>query len=170
MAGKRVLVIGYYGDGNTGDEAVLTAMMRGLREGRPDLRFIVPAYSADPGRLRASHGVESFPFRDIGRMLDAVDAADLVVLGGGGLLHDYVDPRPETMFTAGHFGLSYYCGIPWLAARLGKPVLLYAVGVGPLLYPAGREMTRATPPRRRSCASSPARISRSKSPPIPSGG
>ncbi len=142
MAGKRVLVIGYYGDGNTGDEAVLTAMMRGLREGRPDLRFIVPAYSADPAGLRASHGVESFPFRDIGRMLDAVDAADLVVLGGGGLLHDYVDPRPETMFTAGHFGLSYYCGIPWLAARLGKPVLLYAVGVGPLLYPAGRELTR----------------------------
>ncbi|HTG34662.1 MAG TPA: polysaccharide pyruvyl transferase family protein [Thermoanaerobaculia bacterium] len=142
MAGKRVLVIGYYGDGNTGDEAVLTTMMRGLREGRPDLRFIVPAYSADPAGLRASHGVESFPFRDIGRMLDAVDAADLVILGGGGLLHDYVDPRPETMFTAGHFGLSYYCGIPWLAARLGKPVLLYAVGVGPLLYPAGRELTR----------------------------
>jgi polysaccharide pyruvyl transferase CsaB len=142
MAGKRVLVIGYYGDGNTGDEAVLTALMRGLREGRPDLRFTVPAYSADPAGLRASHGVESFPFRDIGRMLDAVDAADLVVLGGGGLLHDYVDPRPETMFTAGHFGLSYYCGIPWLAARLGKPVLLYAVGVGPLLYPAGRELTR----------------------------
>lgn len=140
--GSRVLVIGYYGDGNTGDEAVLTAMMRGLRRGRPDLRFTVPAYSGDPTLLREAHGVESFPFGDIGRMLDAVDDADLVIVGGGGLLHDYVDPRPETMFTARHFGLSYYCGIPWLASCLGKPVMLYAVGVGPLLYPAGRDLTR----------------------------
>jgi len=141
-AGSRVLVIGYYGDGNTGDEAVLTAMLRGLRRGRPDLRFTVPAYSGDPASLRAAHGVESFPFSDIGRMFDAVDDADLVIVGGGGLLHDYIDPRPETMFTAHHFALSYYCGIPWLASRLGKSVMLYAVGVGPLLYPASRDLTR----------------------------
>jgi polysaccharide pyruvyl transferase CsaB len=142
MTAKTILVIGYYGDGNTGDEAVLTSMLRGISAGREDLRFVVPAYSADPGRLREAHGVDSFPFKDIGRMLDAVDEADLVILGGGGLLHDYWDPRPETAFTAGHFGLSYYCGISWLAALLGKPVMLYGVGVGPLLFPSGRELTR----------------------------
>ncbi|HSF40187.1 MAG TPA: glycosyltransferase, partial [Thermoanaerobaculia bacterium] len=142
MTAKTLLVIGYYGDGNTGDEAVLTSMLRGISAGRQDLRFVVPAYSADPARLRETHGVDSFPFKDIGRMLDAVDEADLVVLGGGGLLHDYWDPRPETAFTSEHFGLSYYCGISWLAALLGKPVMLYGVGVGPLLFPSGRELTR----------------------------
>lgn len=142
MTAKTLLVIGYYGDGNTGDEAVLTSMLRGVSAGRPDLRFVVPAYSADPTRLRETHGVDSFPFKDLGCMLDAVDEADLVILGGGGLLHDYWDPRPETAFTQNHFGLSYYCGISWLAALLGKPVMLYGVGVGPLFFPSGRELTR----------------------------
>ena len=138
---RKILVIGYYGDGNTGDEAVLTSMRRGLAAGPWDLEWIVPAYGTDPRRLEAV-GVTSFPFREIGSMLAAVEAAELVLLGGGGLLHDYLDPRPETMLTSEHFGLSYYCGVPWLAAQLGKPVMLYAVGVGPLLYPQSRDLVR----------------------------
>ena len=92
---------GYYGDGNAGDEAVLAGMLRGLREGRPDLRFIVPAHSADPERAARERCASSRSFSaDRGRTLDRVDAAHaLPCLGGGGLLHDDVDSCWETMST-----------------------------------------------------------------------
>jgi polysaccharide pyruvyl transferase CsaB len=141
-APKRILIVGYFGENNTGDEAILTAMLRGLRRYRRNLKIMVPSYGADPARLEKSYGVVSFRLCDLGRLFDAVEAADLVLLGGGGLLHDIWHPRPETMLTSRHFGLSYYCGIPWLAAQLGRPVMLYAVGVGPLLFREGEDLVR----------------------------
>ncbi len=142
MDGKKILVVGYYGDGNTGDEAILTSMLRGLRAGRDGLAFTVPAYGPNAADLAKAHGVTSFHFQDMARMLDAVESADLVIVGGGGLLHDLWPPEPEKMLTSEHWGLNYYCGIPWLAAGLGKPVMLYAVGAGPLLFPEGRDLVR----------------------------
>src|SRR5215471_18715543 len=124
---KNILVIGYYGDGNTGDEAVLAAMRKGLSNGRWELAWTVPTYGARAAARPPGDGVTSFPFGEMAPLLEAVERADLVLVGGGGLLHDYQHPRPETMLTGEHFGLSYYCGVPWLAAQLGKPVMLYAV-------------------------------------------
>jgi polysaccharide pyruvyl transferase CsaB len=139
---KNILVIGYYGDGNTGDEAVLAAMRKGLSNGRWELAWTVPTYGTRAAPRPAADGVTSFPFGEMAPLLEAVERADLVLVGGGGLLHDYQHPRPETMLTGEHFGLTYYCGIPWLAAQLGKPVMLYAVGVGPLLFAESRDLVR----------------------------
>jgi polysaccharide pyruvyl transferase CsaB len=142
MKTKKVLVVGYYGDGNTGDEAILTSILRDFRTSRDSLEFIVPSYGPGAAGLEQRHGVRSFHFQDMKRMLDAVESADLVLVGGGGLLHDLWPPEPERMLTSEHWGLNYYCGIPWLAAGLGKRVMIYAAGVGPLLYPGGRDLVR----------------------------
>ena len=75
-------------------------------------------------------------------MLEAVESADLVLVGGGGLLHDLWPPEPERMLTSEHWGLNYYCGIPWLAAGMGKNVMIYAAGVGPLVFAEGRDLVR----------------------------
>lgn len=139
---KRVLIIGYYGERNAGDEAILTAMLDGLRRRRPGLQFTVPTYGPDPAEVERSYGVQSFPMHDTDRLFAAVDEADLILLGGGGVLHDLWRPNLETLFTPRHAGLTYYCGIPWLGAQLGKPVMLYAVGVGPLLFEESRELVR----------------------------
>jgi len=135
-----VLIIGYYGAGNVGDEAVLTALAQGLRARRPDIRLIVP--SENPVSLSDRFAVESFPPGDLERMADALDRVDAVIVGGGGLLHDYVFHEPALMFSHRHWGLPYYCGIPWLATELGAPVMLFAVGVGPLLHDESRVMVR----------------------------
>ncbi len=137
---KTVLVIGYYGAGNLGDEAVLTALVGGLRAGVPRTHVIVPG--EDPQKLASRHGVDSFAPWDMERLADALAAADVVLVGGGGLLHDYVFHDPMLMFSSRHWGLPYYCGIPWLASELGKPVMLYAVGVGPLEFAESRDMVR----------------------------
>ena len=139
-APTTILVIGYYGAGNLGDEAVLTALVSGLRSGCRNLKLIVPG--ENPRDLASRHDVESFEPWDMERLADALDEADAVVVGGGGLLHDYVFHDPMLMFSSRHWGLPFYCGIPWLASELGKPVMLFAVGVGPLEFAESRDMVR----------------------------
>lgn len=139
-APTTVLVIGYYGAGNLGDEAVLAALVGGVRAVCPDVRLIVPG--ENPRQLASRHEVESFAPWDMERLADALDQADAVLVGGGGLLHDYVFHDPQLMFSSRHWGLPFYCGIPWLASELGKPVMLYAVGVGPLEFAESRDMVR----------------------------
>ncbi len=138
---RTILLIGYYGAGNLGDEAVLTAILRELRAlagGR--LQFVVPG--ENPEELISRYGVRSFSMWDGPQLVATLREVDGVLVGGGGLLHDYSFHDPLLMFSGRHWGLPYYCGVPWLAAELGLPVMLYAVGVGPLSYPHSREMVR----------------------------
>ena len=72
MQGARVLLSGYYGFGNLGDEALLSGLSGALqRRG-----VSVTVLSADPAATRASHGV-SARHRVTG-LLPGVLAADAV--------------------------------------------------------------------------------------------
>ncbi len=65
---------------------------------------------------------------------------DLIVLGGGGLLQDYWNVDLTTLFSE-TATFSYYAYAA-LASLYDKQLLLYAVGVGPLLTETGRRYTR----------------------------
>lgn len=136
---KRVLIGGYYGFGNTGDEAILAAMIHDLRALIPDLALVVPA--GDPAELERIHRVETFLWTDLGSIVRAVESSDLVILGGGGLFHDYWGVDPETLLTRRPFGITYYASFPYLATLLDKPLMLYGVGVGPLQTEVGKTYT-----------------------------
>ena len=137
---KRVLIAGYYGFGNTGDEAILAAMLADLRALEPALLATV---AAEDTRATSAHGVATVHWRDVPGIAAAVQEADLVILGGGGLFQDSLAFDPGAILTPRHHGISYYAGYPLLAAALGKPCAMYAVGVGPLTTAAGRSGTRA---------------------------
>ncbi|HEV2852132.1 MAG TPA: polysaccharide pyruvyl transferase family protein [Thermoanaerobaculia bacterium] len=136
----RILIGGYYGHGNAGDEAILASMVRELRALRPDLELTVA--SGDPERTRAEHGIDAVPAGDLSALTAAVRETDLVLVGGGGLFQDYWDVPAETFLTARQGGLYSYLVYPVLAALLGRPALIYAVGVGPLETEEGRRLTR----------------------------
>jgi polysaccharide pyruvyl transferase CsaB len=135
-----ILLVGYYGFGNTGDEAILTAILAQFREDRPDLRIVVA--SGNPARTAEIHHVESIPYNDIVAIHRAVQACRLVIIGGGGLFHDYWGVDPDTFLTSRHWGAAYYAGPALLARLYGKPVMLYAVGIGPLCSEHGARFTR----------------------------
>lgn len=137
---RSILIAGYYGHGNAGDEAILAALLADLRSLDPGLAFTV--VSGDPPRTAAEHGVPAVAERDIAALAAAVRAAGLVIVGGGGLFQSYWEVDPESILTARHGGIFTYLGYPVLASLLGKPVLLYAVGVGPLPGEAGRRAAR----------------------------
>lgn len=140
---RRILIAGYYGFGNAGDEAILAALISGLRALRPDLDLVVA--SGDPAATEAAHGVRSvrgIHRDDLPAVAAAIRDSDLVILGGGGLFQDYWDVPLDAVFTPRSGGLPFYAGFSLLAAWLGRPVLLGAVGVGPLRTELGRRLTR----------------------------
>lgn len=137
---KRVLIAGYYGHGNTGDEAILTSLLDDLRSLDANLDFTVLSHS--PGTTEALHSVDAVHDADLAGVVDAAQRSDLVLLGGGGLFQDYWETRREDLLTENQAGMLFYFSVPVLAALLHKPCMIYGVGVGPLTTPWGRDQMR----------------------------
>ncbi len=138
---KLIVIAGYYGFGNTGDEAILMAMIQDLRALQPDVDLLV--LSGNPQGTTIMHQVKAVAWTDMQGIADAVTACDLVILGGGGILHDYWGVDPTTILTPLHSGISFYVSIATLATLHDKPIMLYGVGIGPLLGESGEFYTRA---------------------------
>ena len=127
---KRIVVSGYYGSKNAGDEAMLAAMIEVLSELDPQVNITV--ISADPEDTRKRHGVHAVSWLSLSEIVGALRSADLLVSGGGSLLQNVTSGR----------SLYYYLGVIWLAERLGVPVMLYAQGIGPVCGGLARGLMR----------------------------
>lgn len=127
----KIVVSGYYGFGNAGDEAILEAMLRDVRALAPAVRVVV--LSGDPADTSARFGVEAVPRMNPGAVMRALRGADLFLSGGGSLLQD----------ATGWGSVPYYAGLMGVARRLGVPVVVYAQGVGPLRRPWLRRLAAA---------------------------
>lgn len=134
-----ILIAGYYGAGNTGDEAILSLLLAGFRRKRQGVDFVV--ISSNPEETARTHAVQSIHFNDIPALINATKLCDLFILGGGGLFHDYWEADEKHLLTQRHIALSFYGTLILLAKMFNKPVMLYAVGVGPLFYQSGIQLT-----------------------------
>ncbi len=139
---KVILIAGYYGFGNVGDEAILSAILDNLNQRQKNLEFIV--ISANPIETKSKHHVQSIHWKDIDALLNVAKGSDLIILGGGGLFQDYWGVSPKTALTSSQWGLPFCSGIAMLAVLYQKPFMIYSVGVGPLLSEQGKELTRWT--------------------------
>jgi len=115
---------------NAGDEAIFAAMVTGLRSVVPDVEIAVA--SCNPVETLERYKVKGFPFHDLRQLLQAASSADLMILGGGSIFYDYWGFDPSAILTKNHQGLSFYSGFALLASLLKRPLMMYAVGVGPL--------------------------------------
>jgi polysaccharide pyruvyl transferase WcaK-like protein len=81
----RVVIGGWYGAANLGDELLLRVIADWVHEagGTPI------AISNAPEHTRATHGIQSVAHDDLAALVEALGNADLFTFGGGGLLHDY---------------------------------------------------------------------------------
>ena len=116
----KVVISGYYGFGNAGDEAMLAAIIEAITDIEPKVRITVISGAAADTRQR--HGVEAVYRLNYPGIIRALSACDLLISGGGSLLQDVTSDR----------SLYYYLSIVYLAKKLGKPVMLYAQGIGPV--------------------------------------
>jgi len=117
---KTVVISGYYGFGNSGDEAVLFSIIQTLRSLRQNLRLIV--LSNEPAKTTKASGVEAVNRWNMFSVLRALRQSDLLISGGGSLLQDVTGPR----------SILYYLGIVWAAKLLRRRVIFYSQGIGPV--------------------------------------
>lgn len=127
---STILLSGYYGYGNIGDEAVLGGILAGLREELPEFTPVV--LSGDPESTSRMHDVTAISRTRLGAITSALKEASLFISGGGSLLQDVTS----------RYSPLYYLGMLWLAQRAGVPSMVLAQGMGPLNHPANRFLAR----------------------------
>ncbi len=126
----EIVISGYYGFGNAGDEAMLAAMIEAFDDLDPQIRLTV--ISGNPEETRRRHGVEAVHRLNYAGVVRVLARSSLLISGGGSLLQDVTSNR----------SLYYYLSIVWLAKKMGKPVMLYAQGIGPVRGALAKAMMR----------------------------
>ncbi|MGM9521137.1 MAG: polysaccharide pyruvyl transferase CsaB [Oscillospiraceae bacterium] len=127
---KHVVMSGYYGFGNAGDEAILESVHNSIKRICPDA--LVTVLSKDPAGTEAAYGCAAVPRFNSLAILRTIKNCDVLVSGGGSLLQDTTSTR----------SLLYYLLIIRMAERMGKKVILYANGIGPVSKPGNRRRVK----------------------------
>ena len=121
MSGLKIGITGSYGGLNLGDEAILQSIIEQLRRDVPGVEITVFSRNAEDTKQR--HKVErAIAVRKLARaeVVEEIERLDLLLFGGGGILYD-ADAR-------------VYLREVQVAKEHGVPVMLFAVGAGPLKH------------------------------------
>lgn len=123
-APQKIVISGYYGFRNSGDEAVLQSILIALQKQSQAAGIsITPVVlSIDPEWTTATYGVESVHRMKLGEVRRAISESVGLISGGGSLLQD----------VTGSKSIPYYLGVIKLAQWMGKPTFIYAQGIGPV--------------------------------------
>lgn len=130
IVSKKIIMSGYFGFSNSGDDAILKSIIESFKSLDSDLNIKV--LSKDPDLTEREYGVaavDRFKFFDVRKSLKA---SDMLISGGGSLLQDKTSSR----------SIWYYLLIMKLAKRYKKKVFVYSNGVGPINKRFNRNITR----------------------------
>lgn len=121
---QKLVISGYYGFRNSGDEAVLKSILTALEEEsqRSNITIEPIVLSGDPESTTAMYGVRSVHRMKLKEVREALKESDGLISGGGSLLQD----------ATGLKSIPYYLGVIKLAQWLRKPTFIYAQGIGPV--------------------------------------
>lgn len=118
---EKIMISGYYGFNNTGDEAILQSIVRFFKKRLPLIKIIV--LSHNPQKTSQAYKVRAINRLNLFQILYFLKDTDLFISGGGGLLQDT---------TGKGWSVLYYLGLIWWALLFKIPVVIYAQGIGPL--------------------------------------
>lgn len=126
----KAAISGYYGYGNLGDDAILLAIQQQMAlSGRP---IELNVLSRRPEHTKKQYGLRAIQRFNPFHVLKTLRECDVLISGGGSLLQDKTSTR----------SLLYYIALIRLAKALGKPVFLYANGIGPITKESNRSKVR----------------------------
>lgn len=128
---KRILISGYYGFDNSGDDAILKAIVKDLNENNNSIEITALSNRPDfTEKIYNINAVNRFKIKDV---IKAIKSCDLFISGGGSLLQDVTSTR----------SLLYYITLMKLAKIFKKTVMVYANGIGPINKKLNRVLTRS---------------------------
>jgi N-acetylglucosaminyldiphosphoundecaprenol N-acetyl-beta-D-mannosaminyltransferase len=116
----KLLLAGYYGVGNIGDEAILRSLVSAIKKDHPQAAISV--LSADPAGTSKAYDINAVHKYAFVNVLKELKNSDAFILGGGGLIQDSTSIR----------SLLYYLFLIISAKILKKKVILLGQGIGPV--------------------------------------
>ncbi len=126
--GKKYVISGYYGYKNSGDDALLSSVIRDIKEINEYNQIFI---------LSKNHSHYEFEKVELVNRFSIIDAiryirkSDVLIMGGGSLLQDTTSNR----------SLYYYLSIIFMGNFFKKKTYLYSNGVGPISGSFNRYIT-----------------------------
>lgn len=127
---KHVIMSGYFGFSNSGDDAILKSILESFKALDPNLNIKV--LSKDPSLTEKEYGVPAVDRFKLFDVIKSIKESDMLISGGGSLLQDKTSSR----------SIWYYLLIMKLAEHYNKKVFVYSNGVGPINKKFNRNFTR----------------------------
>lgn len=125
-----IVLSGYYGFRNSGDDAILKMIIQKIRSQDPTIGItILSNRPADTKRMYGVNAVNRWNFFAIRK---ALKDSRLFISGGGSVIQDVTSTK----------SLIYYLFLIVLAKRYGNRVMLYANGIGPVRKKSNQKRTK----------------------------
>lgn len=129
---KNIVIAGYYGYQNSGDDAILHSICNDIKELQEDVTITV--LSNQPDLTIREYPVKSVNRFSFGQVRQAIKQCDILLMGGGSLIQDITSTR----------SLYYYLTILWMAKLFRKKIILYGNGIGPITKWYNKPVCRVT--------------------------
>ena len=115
---KNIVISGYYGSDNFGDEMILKVLIDKLKQFDVNITVL----SLNPEKTKALHKVNAVKSFDILKVIFTILKSDILISGGGSLLQDSTSLK----------SLFYYLFVIKIAEFFHKKVMIFAQGIGPI--------------------------------------
>lgn len=116
----RILLSGYFGFNNLGDEAILASMVKMINNQVPELKVTVLTDKVE--ETKKKYDTETVYRYNLFEIAAEMRRGDIFISGGGSLLQD----------VTGIKSIPYYLGLIFLAQLFGMKTIFFAQGVGPI--------------------------------------
>lgn len=127
---NKVVISGFYGFHNIGDEAILLTLTQKLKMVNPKVQITV--LSNNPEETMQKFDVNAVNRSDAFKVATAIMKCDVLLSGGGSLLQDVTSAR----------SIHYYLSIIRMGLLFRKKVFLISHGVGPLIRESNKKRVR----------------------------
>lgn len=127
---RDILMLGYYGFKNSGDDALLLSIIQQLKN--QDKALSLSVLSFNPKETCEQFGIRAVDRNNVFKVIKEIISSKMLLVGGGTLIQDSTSTK----------SLIYYLAVIAIALFFGKKVMIYANGIGPLKE-KNQKITRA---------------------------
>ncbi len=129
---KKILLAGYYGFGNLGDEAILEMAIKQILE-ITDIKNIT-VLSGNKEATYKKYNIDTIDRYNIFSIVKKLMKSDALVFGGGSLLQDITSKR----------SIYYYLFLIRLAKIMKNKVIMLSQGIGPIVNENSKKAVKST--------------------------
>lgn len=129
---KKILLAGYYGFGNLGDEAILEMAIKQILEITD--RKNITVLSGDKEVTSRKYNVSTIDRYNVFSIINKLTKSDALVFGGGSLLQDITSKR----------SIYYYLFLIRLAKMMNNKVIMLSQGIGPIINENSKKAVKST--------------------------